>query len=180
MISLRRSRKMIGGSKVAYFFIVFFPLLLSADEISGDIISSLNESNKEVNRYYDNKIVSYRCVLTGNDNSFNCLDEGVNIYDMYEASRFDVTLNKRNSLEKIVFMEVSGVGKKKFLEYEDKTEKMCVRNVKCESMNLDDGSTIEKSFDIMFVLHGGTEVTKDTVLVGYSEVDGKVGGSTHK
>lgn len=167
---LKKEKSLVRKSKLLFALAVIFPLSLNAEEIGGDIISSLSESNKEVNEYYNNKISSYRCLLTGYDNTFDCQDQGVDIYNMYEASRFDVALNKKNSLEKIVFMEISGVNNNKFSEYEEKTLKRCVKNIRCESMNVNDGSTTGKRFDIMFVLHGGTEVINNTVLIGYSEL----------
>lgn len=166
---LKKEKSLIGRSKLLFALAVVFPFSLSAGEIGGDIISSLSESNREANEYYNNKMSSYRCLLTGNDNTFDCQDQGIDIYNMYEASRFDVVLNKKNSLEKIVFMEISGVNNNKFSEYEEKTLKRCVKNIRCESMNVNDGSTTEKRFDIMFVLHGGTEVINNTILIGYSE-----------
>lgn len=160
------------ASGLVFLWLISLPFSSSGGEFSDDILSSLNESNKEVSEYYQKKVSSYRCVITGQDSSFDCEEQGVDIYSMYEADRFDVALNKKNSLEKIVFMEISGVNKKNFSEYEEKTLKRCVKNIRCESMDVKAGKTVEKKLDIMFVLHGGTEIVKDTILVGYEESKG--------
>lgn len=145
------------------------PSLSSASESIDDmdIISSLNESNKDIQEFIDNKIISYQCVVESGNYIGDCDADSAAVSNMNEVSRFSVEVNKRNAMEKLVFLDVKEANAQEFVDYAEKTNKLCVKKVPCRHLDLMTKKVDMKNFDIMFVLYGGREVVTDTISVGY-------------
>lgn len=143
------------------------PSVSIADFDDSDILTSLGEYQKEVKDYFDGGVSLHQCLVKSSNLIEDCKLKNVDPSTMNEANRFDVAIYNKDPMSKLVSMEIKSASPIKYSDYAGKIEKVCASNVACEYLDPVSKKYVRRDFDIMFVLEGGLDVTRNTISVGY-------------
>lgn len=155
------------AKKTTILLSLMAPAVCMADFDDSDILTSLGEYQKEVREYIDGGMSVYQCLVKSDNLIEDCSAKQVDASTMSEANRFDVAIYNKDPMSKLVSIEVKSVNPLKYSDHIDKTHKVCASSVACEYLDPATKKYVRRSYDLMFVLSGGIEVTRHTISVGY-------------